>query len=163
MRVVNAVLTQLDRIKKYPNVLILTTSNLTSSIDLAFLDRADIVQYIGEPSKNAIYKIFVGCINELVKGEIIKLSCESDLINLENRQGDNSQKLISLCDVSEGLSGRTLRKLPFLAHALFLKKNEVTLHEFLEGLEKAIQKHSQEKKKIKLHNKDEEKTIINGH
>jgi SpoVK/Ycf46/Vps4 family AAA+-type ATPase len=39
IRVVNALLTQLDQIKRYPNVLILTTSNITGAIDLAFVDR----------------------------------------------------------------------------------------------------------------------------
>lgn len=47
IRVVNALLTQLDLLKFRPNVLTLTTTNLTSCIDPAFLDRADYVQYIG--------------------------------------------------------------------------------------------------------------------
>lgn len=67
IRVVNAVLTQIDRIKRYPNVLILTTSNITDSIDLAFIDRADIKQYLGLPSATAIYKVYHSCIEELVK------------------------------------------------------------------------------------------------
>lgn len=39
IRVVNALLTQLDQIRRYPNVLILTTSNITEAIDIAFIDR----------------------------------------------------------------------------------------------------------------------------
>ena len=42
LRVVNALLTQLDRLKQRHNVLVLTTSNLPSAIDAAFVDRADI-------------------------------------------------------------------------------------------------------------------------
>ena len=38
IRVVNALLTQLDQVKRYPNVLILTISNVTGAIDLAFVD-----------------------------------------------------------------------------------------------------------------------------
>jgi len=34
IRVVNALLTQIDGIKDYPNVLVLTTSNITGTIDL---------------------------------------------------------------------------------------------------------------------------------
>lgn len=34
IRVVNALLTQIDAIKDYPNVLVLTTSNITGTIDL---------------------------------------------------------------------------------------------------------------------------------
>jgi hypothetical protein len=40
---------QLDALKAYPNVLVLTTSNITEAIDLAFVDRADIKAYIGPP------------------------------------------------------------------------------------------------------------------
>ena len=39
MRMVNSLLTQLDGIKRFPNVLVLATSNLTGSIDQAFIDR----------------------------------------------------------------------------------------------------------------------------
>lgn len=71
VRVVNALLTQLDQIKKEKNVLILTTSNLSEAIDAAFLDRADIKQFIGNPNQAAIYNILQSCINELVRVEII--------------------------------------------------------------------------------------------
>ena len=61
-RVVNALLTQLDQIKMEPNVLILTTSNITGAIDGAFVDRADIVQYIGPPNQAAVYQILFSAI-----------------------------------------------------------------------------------------------------
>ena len=48
-------------------MVILTTSNITGAIDLAFVDRADIKQYIGPPSPDAIYQIYHSCIDELVK------------------------------------------------------------------------------------------------
>ena len=51
MRVVNALLTQIDQLKSYSNVLVLATSNLRNSIDDAFLDRADISFEVGLPSK----------------------------------------------------------------------------------------------------------------
>ncbi|XP_071528163.1 pachytene checkpoint protein 2 homolog isoform X2 [Panulirus ornatus] len=71
VRVVNAVLTQLDHINKYSNVLIVTTSNISGTIDLAFVDRADIKQYIGLPSRAAIYQIYHSCINEMKRTGII--------------------------------------------------------------------------------------------
>lgn len=37
------------------------------------------------------------------------------------------------------LSGRTLRKLPFLAHALFSQGEQPSLTDYLECIEKAIQ------------------------
>lgn len=66
LRVVNAVLTQLDQLRNYSNVLVLTTSNLSESIDLAFVDRADLKQYVGFPSVVAIFHIFKSAIDELI-------------------------------------------------------------------------------------------------
>lgn len=42
IRAVNALLTQIDALKRFSNVMVLTTSNITEAIDLAFVDRADI-------------------------------------------------------------------------------------------------------------------------
>ena len=42
IRVVNCLLTQIDKLKSRGNVLVLATSNITEAIDVAFLDRADI-------------------------------------------------------------------------------------------------------------------------
>lgn len=47
-QVVNALLTQLDKLRKRTNCLVVTTSNLTGAIDPAFMDRADLVLYIGQ-------------------------------------------------------------------------------------------------------------------
>lgn len=47
--------------------MILTTSNVTEKIDLAFVDRADIKQYIGPPSEQGIYNIYLSCLEELMK------------------------------------------------------------------------------------------------
>lgn len=67
IKVVNAVLTQIDQIKRYPNVLILTTSNMTGAIDVAFVDRADVKQYLGLPSVQAIERIYISCLQELIR------------------------------------------------------------------------------------------------
>lgn len=73
IRVVNALLTQLDQIRRYQNVLILTTSNMTEAIDVAFIDRADIKQYLGFPSEVAIYQIYRSCLRELMRVRIYVL------------------------------------------------------------------------------------------
>ena len=65
MRVVNALLTQLDGLRRYKNALVLTTSNLTGAIDAAFVDRADIKQYVGPPGVAARYQILSSCLLEL--------------------------------------------------------------------------------------------------
>ena len=125
IRVVNALLTQIDRLKRYSNVLILTTSNVTGKIDLAFVDRADIKMYIGNPSPVAIYSIFKSCLDELVRskiiGPVVTLEPASNLLFVSNTAmtSNLSQRLWEIANSSVGLSGRTLRKLPFLAYAKF--------------------------------------------
>ena len=71
VQVVNAMLTQIDQLKDLPNVLILTTSNITGAIDVAFVDRADIKQYIGLPSVRARYEILLSCIRELIRSNVL--------------------------------------------------------------------------------------------
>lgn len=46
---------------------------MTGTIDLAFIDRADIKQYLGIPNMAAIYHIYSSCINELVRVGILIL------------------------------------------------------------------------------------------
>ncbi|KAF8318231.1 hypothetical protein DL93DRAFT_2054898, partial [Clavulina sp. PMI_390] len=69
--VVNALLTQLDKLKHQKNVLVMSTSNLTKAIDSAYMDRADIIQYVGLPPREAIYSILSSCIKELMRAGII--------------------------------------------------------------------------------------------
>ncbi|XP_055309924.1 pachytene checkpoint protein 2 homolog isoform X1 [Sitodiplosis mosellana] len=137
IRVVNSLLTQLDQLRRQTNVLVLTTSNLSSSIDIAFVDRADLKQYVGYPTPVAIYHIFKTGIDELIKVKIVTNPNEND-------DEWNSEGAIHLLDISkkcEGLSGRSLRKLPLLAHAWFVHKNSVDLHTFLNALDDAVDKH----------------------
>ena len=75
LRVVNALLTQLDQIKMAPNVLILTTSNITGAIDGAFVDRADIVQYIGPPNQAAVYQILFSAIQVHLWVKVFVCNC----------------------------------------------------------------------------------------
>ncbi len=50
---------------RFTNALILTTSNLSESVDGAFLDRADLKLFLPPPPASAIYSIFLSCIREL--------------------------------------------------------------------------------------------------
>ncbi|KAK9899767.1 AAA-domain-containing protein [Cystobasidium minutum MCA 4210] len=134
VRVVNALLTQLDKLKNRKNVLVLTTSNLSGAIDPAFIDRADIKQYIGLPPVQAVYWILLGCLRELMRSGVM---CESDLLDwkslqlhangfedpdLSARTLRNSKRLSDLAHLCHGTSGRTLRRLPLLAHARYSAK-----------------------------------------
>lgn len=148
IRVVNAILTQLDQIREYPNVLILTTSNMTGAIDLAFVDRADIKQYIGPPSDIAIYQIYLSCITELMRvgiitpiGQMFAYKTLEACHFQENESTKQSLDLLALAKFSVGLSGRSLRKIPFLAHALFVNSASVTLQAFLRAMKEAIKNH----------------------
>ncbi|XP_066159254.1 pachytene checkpoint protein 2 homolog [Euwallacea fornicatus] len=155
VRVVNAMLTQIDQIKRFPNVLILATSNMTQAIDLAFVDRADIKQYLGMPSVPAIYRIYYSCLIELIQKKVIKADAAlvdiPDVIECSNESSDYmhecSKKLIEICQKSTDLSGRTLRKIPFLAHALFVRTpDQVYMSEFLDAMEKAVEKEHEQRK-----------------
>lgn len=146
IRVVNAVLTRIDKLKSYPNLLILTTSNVTGKIDLAFVDRADLKFFVGNPSPLAIYSILKSCIDELLRVKIVShppvpMKQASDL-HLSSGEGpDNvSQCLWDIANKSVGLSGRTLRKLPFLAYAKFLhsSKGEIEILQFLQALSRSV-------------------------
>ncbi|KTF73295.1 hypothetical protein cypCar_00042076, partial [Cyprinus carpio] len=151
IRVVNAVLTQLDQIKRHPNVVILTTSNVTEKIDLAFVDRADIKQYIGPPSASAIFHIYLSCLEELMKRHIIyprqQLLSLEELGTMDFMESDVTRLSLTLRNLaqrSEGLSGRALRKIPFLAHALYGKSSTMTVEVFLKAMERAVDKQRQE-------------------
>lgn len=151
LRVVNAVLTQLDQIRHYPNLIVLTTSNLTSSIDPAFIDRADITQFIDHPSQLAISKIYISSIDALIQSDIISKStvpenwsvacCESNLLE-SDVEFNGKNEVINLVAISCGLSGRSLRKIPFLAYSLHIKNiGTVTLCDFVEAMQKAVIQH----------------------
>lgn len=79
IRAVNALLTQIDRIKKFPNVVILTTSNMVNSLDLAFVDRADLKVFIGPPPVHVVYRILASSVNELIR------VCHEQYISLFNK------------------------------------------------------------------------------
>lgn len=142
IRSVNALLTQIDKLREKPNVLIITTSNITEAIDLAFVDRADIKQFIGPPSEFARYEILRSCINELMRVGIVQ-AAEPLGAHKHFKRGQVTPQMNSLMQVAvqcEGLSGRTLRKLPFIAHAMFVSSIMTPLESYLVALNNAVAK-----------------------
>ncbi|CAL5372765.1 unnamed protein product [Camellia sinensis] len=134
IRVVNALLTQMDKLKSATNVIILTTSNITAAIDIAFVDRADIKAYVGPPTLQARYEILRSCLQELLRTGILSNSqggnhpsllnyaSLKEKLNMPVMQDSQStvhlsKQLLEAAEACEGLSGRALRKLPFLTHA----------------------------------------------
>ncbi|KZT62957.1 AAA-domain-containing protein [Calocera cornea HHB12733] len=126
IRVVNALLTQLDKLKQRKNVLVVTTSNLIDSIDPAFKDRADIVRFIDLPAQDGVYWILRGCLLELMRAKLIAPMELLDLRSLRlskasnTRRNQASDRLYDLSATCQGMSGRTLRRLPVLAAATYL-------------------------------------------
>ncbi|XP_009604467.1 pachytene checkpoint protein 2 homolog [Nicotiana tabacum] len=132
IRVVNALLTQLDKLKSAPNVIILTTSNITAAIDIAFVDRADIKAYVGPPTLQARYEILRSCLQELLRTGVLSNSQDAyhllpnfaglrenlSIVTTESQMSLHlGKQLLEAAEACEGMSGRSLRKLPFLAHA----------------------------------------------
>lgn len=122
----------------YGKTLVLpSTSNITEAIDEAFLDRADLKVFVGNPSSSAIYQILQSCIQELmrcgiIRETVISLCSINSQITFRNwRQallfpGEVSGELMALCnkisaDSNFSYSGRQVRKLCFIAHALHIK------------------------------------------
>ncbi|XP_041984705.1 pachytene checkpoint protein 2 homolog [Aricia agestis] len=149
IRAVNAILTQLDRLKRYPNALVLTTSNVTGAIDVAFVDRADIKRHVGPPSERAAYEILRGCCAELMaRGVVAPREQLFALRVLEAaRFADTEGSRASLrlwaaarAAATHSISGRALRRLPFLARALYSGARPPLL-QFIEALHAALTSH----------------------
>ncbi|KAG5440277.1 hypothetical protein PCANB_001847 [Pneumocystis canis] len=143
LRVVNSLLTQLDKLKPYKNVFILTTSNLLEAMDPAFVDRIDIKQYVGDPNPGAIFAILRSCINELGQkgliGDGIPVPSFTEAsISLYCQPNSHSSRLYRIAVDCKGLSGRTLRRLPVLAHAKYLQRPCCTMDEMLCSLERVV-------------------------
>lgn len=144
IRVVNALLTQIDIMKRYPNVFILTTSNISGVIDLAFVDRADFKYYLGFPSKTCISNIFLSCLEELRRVSILSEDV-SFLGKNSDEKGNELQAVFrNLCSRAFGLSGRRLRKLPLIAHSICAVESTLTPKRFLLALSEAVDRQLQE-------------------
>ncbi|KIJ70297.1 hypothetical protein HYDPIDRAFT_104991 [Hydnomerulius pinastri MD-312] len=144
LRVVNALLTQLDKLKHRKNVLVMSTSNLAKAIDSAFVDRADIIQYVDLPPREAIYEILRSSLCEFVLKGILNEASVPPLQTVlfmeeggwlsapqqpdgagnssyaqEEKVGKALLRLADKCR-EQGLSGRALRRLPVLALARYI-------------------------------------------
>ena len=66
-RVVNALLTQLDALKNYPNVMVLTTTNITQAVDLAFVYGAPSASSVGTGHRRPL--VFSRCAGSAQRSE----------------------------------------------------------------------------------------------
>ena len=150
IRVVNALLTQLDRLKRYSNVLVMTTSNLTDAIDPAFVDRADVMRHVGNPGIGARYAILASCLEELMRTQLLRpkqrIWSYATAALLQDPESLSS-RLLLVATLAIDFSGRRLRKLPLLAFADAMVRNPTAAKtgmdcaHFLGLLEKAAHGH----------------------
>lgn len=135
-----------------------------SSQDPAFLDRVDIKQLIPSPSPAAIYNIFRSCLNELVRSSLIDTAQTTEpeptestpeqweltditpiptfaemKVKLLNQPQSPGRRLWATAQRCEGLSGRTLRRLPILGLAMYTWGGDCTMQDAISALEAAVE------------------------
>jgi SpoVK/Ycf46/Vps4 family AAA+-type ATPase len=131
--------------------MIMATSNLSQCIDVAFLSRADLKQYVGPPSERARYVILKECIDELIdKGmiqpayDLLDVQSYFDLEQSVAASFENTEMLFRAVKATNGLCGRILRRLPFLAFVYRHLQAPAALPEFLGALHYAIEQQTTE-------------------
>ncbi|KAF2665933.1 AAA-domain-containing protein [Microthyrium microscopicum] len=165
VRVTNALLVMLDRMRYTPNVLLLCTSNLADSMDGAFLDRVDLVEKVPLPGQGARYDILRSCFGEMVRCGLVN-GAQGDLLEgspvpedgmlmslselrLSDETADESpsRRLWTLSDKCKGVSGRMLRRLPFMGLALNAAGRSWSMKTALDCLEMAMDNMKEEETK----------------
>lgn len=117
IRAVNALLTQIDELGRRPNVMVMSTSNMAKAMDAAFVDRADWKVFIGPPDVAARRVILQSCVDEMIRVGIVSNdeAVDSDALDAAVEHAVSN---------SAGLSGRLLRKMVVVAHAVVLRGRE---------------------------------------
>ncbi|BCS08311.1 hypothetical protein ALUC_20681A [Aspergillus luchuensis] len=168
IRAVDAVLTGLDKLKEHSNVIVVCTSNLITALDQAFLDRVDIKQYIPQLSSRPIYNIYKDCLEELsqsgliegVSFDVVQVTPDDpqtalqyveqaaehltlptfDEVLLHYRSFSDAIPTLLAKAVfeSEGLSGRTVRRLPALSLILYSNGTRCDIRTAIEALRMGI-------------------------
>ncbi|RDK46116.1 pachytene checkpoint component Pch2 [Aspergillus phoenicis ATCC 13157] len=168
IRAVDAVLTGLDKLKEHSNVIIVCTSNLITALDQAFLDRVDIKQYIPQLSSRPIYNIYKDCLEELsqngiiegVSFDVVQVTPDDPQTALQYVEQAAEHLILPTFDEvlvhygsfpdaiptllanavfeSEGLSGRTVRRLPALSLVLYSNGTRCDIRRAIEALRMGI-------------------------
>ncbi len=105
-RATDAVLSELDQLaSRFPNLLFIATSNFARAVDEAFFSRADLIEVVGLPSRQACRAILLSAVEELIRvyPAAKKITGEQDL-----------ERAAAACF---GLDGRRIRKLVVAACA----------------------------------------------
>jgi hypothetical protein len=147
LRAVNSLLTSLDRLRSYSNCLVLATTNLTGSVDAAFMDRADMKVFVDLPGRNARYEILRSCLEELVRCGIIPSAGERNVLlpydaiaGQASVEITPSKALLTLSTTATGLSGRSLRRFPLQAHSHL--RGDFNMILFIETMLQVVEKNA---------------------
>ena len=114
---------------------------------------------MGPPSQGAIYQILHSCVLELVRtglvgrerGQLVTLR-ELKLSGWESSTSTfHSLQLWEIASLCTGMSGRTIRKMAFLALALFsgvVDSGAVNMEVFLDSLKQAVRKQIKDREEL---------------
>ncbi|KNE70772.1 hypothetical protein AMAG_14896 [Allomyces macrogynus ATCC 38327] len=145
-RAVNALLTQLDKLRAVPNVLVLVTTNLPGAVDAAVMDRMDLAQFLGPPPPLARYAILRSSVQELIRTGILEdVHLLSPAVMAQYLdQPSASRTLYDLAQRVPNASGRRLRKLATSAlnHIAIVLPKQIPLRTYLGGLARAVRAES---------------------
>lgn len=164
---------RLDQLKNFKNVLVLTTSNITKAIGtkriynlISCLQTLHLLivpmsRYTLAHRVNAHDLIFCTlacwnwCVSKLLhhkkRYQTALLTNKFQICSWTDKEASQNKYSLKLKQVAEqcdGLSGRALRKMPFIAHAFFIKAKQTSLSQFLHALELAVKKESLVRKKL---------------
>lgn len=109
-RATNALLTGLDSLARAHGVAVIATTNLTTALDPAFVDRADVVLRLGAPSATARRAVLAASLGELLRAGLVSPPAPHETAAVD-------AALNAAAAASAGLSGRQLRRLPLAALA----------------------------------------------
>ncbi|CCE64686.1 hypothetical protein TPHA_0I01820 [Tetrapisispora phaffii CBS 4417] len=129
IRVVSTLLTLLDSLRTFENILTLATSNLIGSLDAAFVDRADWIFYVNNPSERGITLILDSSIRELLNLNILSSPLGNGTLN--DTQYQEILKTIAHTCFAKNMSGRILKKLPIKCISEYFFDLPVKLDDFL--------------------------------
>lgn len=147
LRATNALLTGIDKLKNYKNVILLCTTNFLDSLDAAFLDRCALKQAIGVPGQSGQYKILRRAIQGLIDKKLI--SSDTSIPSYDDAKSDYDVKdfdtsgakvLVILKELqahstnvqsSWTISGRSLAQLSHTALMMFMQGDTCDLDEAL--------------------------------
>lgn len=148
VRVVNALLTNLDKVAEISNIFILATSNLREHIDRALLDRVDLSIFVPNPTAQQIYAILREGIYELIRTNIIecdRYELQTSLLQAKHLQiegllidNPTSRMLLEISKEFEfhNASGRRVKKALLTSiSTCFQQKLPLHLSDFLSTLQ----------------------------